>query len=249
MEGSKAKFKFVFAHQIVGGDAEGRGGSERVDYCEMGGKNLDGTYGFDTKRPGWGKPLHQIMVENGVQIYFHGHDHLYAEQEKDGIIYQEVPQPSFPGYTVANDAAAFGYTQGLIIPSSGHLNVKVMGDSATVDYIGGYHLDIKALGLFNGTSRRKYSVKAKTMNTEVVTPKFKVINAYQSGKTVYINSTLEEEIQLNLYTITGNVLATERKSTTAGGTFLYELPKGLPEGVYLLSLNGKNFKNILKIAF
>lgn len=248
LEGSKAKFKFVFAHQIVGGDAEGRGGSERVDYCEMGGKNLDGTYGFDTKRPGWGKPLHQIMVENGVQIYFHGHDHLYAEQLKDGIIYQEVPQPSFPGYTVANDAAAFGYTQGLIIPSSGHLNVKVMGDSATVDYIGGYHLDNKALGLINGTSRRKYSVKAKTMNTDVATPTNIVINAYQSGKTVYINSSENQEIQVNLYSIAGNVLVTEQKRTSPGGTLLYELPKDLPEGVYLLSLNGKNYKTTLKLV-
>jgi hypothetical protein len=34
------------------------------------------------------------MLENKVNIYFHGHDHFYGKQEKDGMIYQEVPQPS-----------------------------------------------------------------------------------------------------------------------------------------------------------
>jgi len=36
LENSDSKFKFVFAHQIVGGDTEGRGGTEWVDYYEMG---------------------------------------------------------------------------------------------------------------------------------------------------------------------------------------------------------------------
>jgi hypothetical protein len=181
VESSKAKYKFVFSHQIVGGDILGRGGSERVDYCEMGGKNADGTYGFDTKRHGCGKPLHQIMVENGVQIFFHGHDHIYAEQLKDGIVYQEVPQPSFPSYTVANNAAEYGYISGVILPSAGHLNVKIQGDSAQVDYIGGYHLDNKNLGLINGTSRRTYYVKAKPIDTAIrsVESSKSTINAYQ----------------------------------------------------------------------
>ena len=32
-----------------------------------------------------------------TSIVFHGHDHLYARQDLDGIVYQEVPQPGTPG--------------------------------------------------------------------------------------------------------------------------------------------------------
>jgi hypothetical protein len=36
-------------------------------------------------------PIHQLLLENHVTTVFHGHDHLFAKQELDGIIYQEVP--------------------------------------------------------------------------------------------------------------------------------------------------------------
>ncbi len=91
---SEAKFKFVFCHHLVGGGEEGRGGIEWVKYYEMGGFNKDGTWGFDAKRTGWNKPVHQLMTDNHVTIFFHGHDHFYAKQELDGIIYQSMfPNP------------------------------------------------------------------------------------------------------------------------------------------------------------
>ena len=34
-------------------------------------------------------PVHQLMVKNGVTIFFQGHDHLFARQERDGMVYQE----------------------------------------------------------------------------------------------------------------------------------------------------------------
>ena len=72
-----------------------RGGANAVPYFEWGGKNGDGSWGFDTKRPGWGGvPIHQLMVNNGVSAYFHGHDHEYAYEVRDGIVYQEVPSAS-----------------------------------------------------------------------------------------------------------------------------------------------------------
>ncbi len=42
--------------------------------------------GFDTQRPqnAWGSvPIHQLMVENGVSAYFHGHDHQYVYETRD----------------------------------------------------------------------------------------------------------------------------------------------------------------------
>ena len=139
LETSKAKFKFVFAHQIIGGkDSQGRGGSDYVQYFEMGGLNEDGSSGFEDNRPGWGLPIHQLMVKNHVNIFFHGHDHFYACQEKDGIIYQLVPQPGHSANNSNNQAESYGYTTGKILSSSGYLKVTISKTTATVEYIKSY---------------------------------------------------------------------------------------------------------------
>jgi hypothetical protein len=57
LESSTAKFKFIFSHQIVGGDPDGRGGVEFANFYEWGGNNLNGTPGFATNRPEWYKPI------------------------------------------------------------------------------------------------------------------------------------------------------------------------------------------------
>jgi Calcineurin-like phosphoesterase/Secretion system C-terminal sorting domain len=135
---STAKFKFVFCHQLVGGNGnDGRGGTEWVDFYEMGGKNTDSTYGFNTYRPGWGDPIHGILKNNNGSIYFHGHDHFYGKQDKDCIVYQEVPQPSAKNIK-NNLAAQWGYYTGVFFPSRGYLLVTVDNDSAKVDYIKTY---------------------------------------------------------------------------------------------------------------
>lgn len=135
LETSNAKWKFVFIHQLISGtDKNGRGGVEVAPFYEWGGNNPDGSYGFDKQRPGWGKPIHQLLVENHVSAVFHGHDHLFVKQELDGIIYQEVPQPS-AARTNTNSAVEYGYVNGDVIPGSGHLRVTVALDQVTVNFI------------------------------------------------------------------------------------------------------------------
>lgn len=135
---SKAKYKFVFCHQLVGGTTkDARGGSEYAGFFEMGGYNADNTWGFDTYRPGWGKPIHTLMKENNATAFFHGHDHFYGKQDKDGIVYQEVPQPSNKNITNMS-AAQYGYVDGLLLPGRGFLLVTVSEESVKVDYIGTY---------------------------------------------------------------------------------------------------------------
>lgn len=135
LEGSTARFKFVFSHQLVGGfDGIGRGGVEAAPYYEWGGRNADGTEGFALHRPGWGVPIHQLLVDNGVSVFFHGHDHLFAKQEKDGVIYQEVPQPGDPRGSTAS-GLSYGYTTGELLGSSGHLRITVSPASAIVEYV------------------------------------------------------------------------------------------------------------------
>ena len=134
LEKSTATHKFVYVHHLLYGNAQSRGGVEIAKYNEWGGLNRDGTPGFDTNRPGWGKPVHQLLVDNGVDIVFKGHDHLYVKQELDGIIYQTLPQPSHPGDKV-NSANEYGYVTGKVVGGSGFLKVTTSSDSIKVDFI------------------------------------------------------------------------------------------------------------------
>ena len=134
---SAAKYKFVFIHNLVGGlDGQMRGGIEAAPYFEWGGKNLDGSDGFAFHRPGWDMPIHQLLVANKVTAVFHGHDHLYAKQTMDGIVYQEVPQPSalnnFNGPLLS---LVYHYASGTILSSSGHLRVTVSPAGVTSEYV------------------------------------------------------------------------------------------------------------------
>jgi hypothetical protein len=139
LENSNAQFKFIFAHHIIGGDAEGRGGVEFANKYEWGGMNLDGiTPGFATNRPGWYAPIKDLLTEHQVNIFFHGHDHFFDKQDKDCLVYQETPQPSLPNFNYPNQAATYGYLEGQIVGNSGHLRVTVSDSNIQVDYVRAY---------------------------------------------------------------------------------------------------------------
>ncbi len=161
LEASKAKFKFVFIHHLVGGkDSQCRGGAETAPFSEWGGKNPDGGDGFADHRPGWAMPIHQLLVKNKATIVFHGHDHLYAKQDLDGIVYQECPQPGFPGDGRApRSAAEYGYQQGVILGSSGHLRVNVSPDKVNVTYVGSVASRDDRTGSGNREVRHSYSMR------------------------------------------------------------------------------------------
>ena len=157
---SSAKWKFVFIHQLIGGaDKNGRGGVEVAGFYEWGGKNADGSYGFDTQRPGWGVPIHQLLVANNVSAVFHGHDHLFVKQALDGIIYQEVPQPSAGRANGTNSAVEYGYLSGDILGSPGHLRVMVSPEQVTVDYVRSYLQQDEKPTQQNGQVDYSYSIK------------------------------------------------------------------------------------------
>ena len=129
LEQSAAKYKFVFAHHVLG---TGRGAVELADLYEWGGKSRAGMWELDKRRPGWELPVHQLMVKHGVSIFFQGHDHLFARQEKDGVVYQETPNPADPGYAAYNREA---YRSGDVLPNSGYLRVTVAPEKVEVDYV------------------------------------------------------------------------------------------------------------------
>ena len=135
---SRAAFKFVFLHNLVGGlDGQMRGGIEAAPYFEWGGYDSDGvTKSFASKRPGWTAPIHELLVRHGVSAVFHGHDHLFVKQDLDGIVYQEVPQPSaLNTNNAANLARDYHYNSGTAISSAGHLRITVTPDQVTAAYV------------------------------------------------------------------------------------------------------------------
>jgi len=133
LQASTAPHKFIYIHHLLVGNAQSRGGVEIAHLNEWGGKSNDGSYGFDQYRPGWGKPIHTLLVENKVGFVFKGHDHLYVKQELDGIIYQTLPQPSHPGDKL--DVRQYGYLSGKGVGGSGFLKVRTEGALAYVDFI------------------------------------------------------------------------------------------------------------------
>jgi hypothetical protein len=176
IQNSTAKYKFVFSHNMVGGIPRAisvnpagyvRGGAEAAAYFEWGGKNANGTDGFSSHRNSaeFGTtPIHQLMVENGVSAYFHGHDHQYVYETRDGIVYQEVPSPSMTGsgFTGIYSEGNHGdYNTIKMLPNSGHLRITITQSKATIDYISSANT--------NGTITYSYDILAPTItvNTKI----------------------------------------------------------------------------------
>ncbi|MBL9145869.1 MAG: metallophosphoesterase [Verrucomicrobiaceae bacterium] len=160
LETSRAPFKLVFLHHLVGGiGRDVRGGVAAAPYGEWGGKNSDGSEGFARQRPGWALPIHQLLVKHGTSIMFHGHDHLFVKEELDGIIYQEVPQPCHASGGTRS-AEEYGYT-GVILGSSGHMRITVSPSEAKVDYVRSIVPGVTRDSIDNGTVEHSYMIKKK----------------------------------------------------------------------------------------
>jgi len=175
---SPAKYKFVIAHHTLG---ETRGGASTATLYEWGGYEADGkTWTFDTNRPGWGMPIHQLMVANGVTVYFQGHDHLFAREDLDGMVYQEVPMPSDSTYIIGvrDNGNAYG---GVIFDGSGHLRVTVAPESVLVDYVEARLPADEDSVHRNGRTVYSYSIKPKVTSVSeagIVTGAFRLEQNY-----------------------------------------------------------------------
>ena len=267
LETSKADFKFVFAHQVVGGsDTEGRGGIEAAPYYEMGGLNGDGTPGFAANRPGWAKPIHQLMVENRVSAFFHGHDHVFVKQDLDGIVYHELPQPGYfnfsspdKSYSNAGLASKYGYTHGDILSSSGFLRVTVSNTGATVDYVRTYLPEHENSQRKNGEIAYSYTLKKSTTATSVernsASPdQFDLSQNYPNpfNPETAINYTLTARsfVDLKVYDVLGREVATLVDRYQEAGTYTVTFNSqryALKSGVYFYRLVAGNTSETRKL--
>ena len=164
IENSNATFKFVISSMITGGqDDYSRGGANAAHFVEWGGYGEDGTtWEWDTERPGWGsQPIHQMMVANGVSAFFHGHDHQFAYEKRDGVVYQTLPTASFiPPLGQGDYTTGNGYTIWADADQEpGHVRVTVSPSQATVDYIASS----------NGSVVYSYTIDADAVAADVVT--------------------------------------------------------------------------------
>ncbi len=258
LQNSSAKFKFVFAHQIIGGDLQGRGGVEYADKYEWGGNNLDGTNGWSTNRPGWAKPIKDVLTDNRVNIFFHGHDHFFGQQQKDCLIYQETPQPSLPNFNYPNQAAAYGYLQGLILANTGHLRVTVTSQHVKVEYVKAYRPSQENANRHNGDVVATYYINNNncydSLNTgspmiwnsnytnEIVFP-----NPFQKETTIEFELKQPETITLEIFDASGRrVRRLVDHETLPNGKFQIvwdgksSADEVLANGTYWYKLSGSN---------
>ncbi|CAM9450133.1 unnamed protein product, partial [Heterosigma akashiwo] len=134
------QYKFVLSHNLLGAQgASQRGGAEWARFYEWGGHEEDGTDVFRARRPGFGGgdgvPVHDLLVKHGVDIFFHGHDHFYARQEVDGVVYQLCPKPDEKRLEPFENRDAHNYQFGVQLPGAGHLEINVDEDHVAVLYV------------------------------------------------------------------------------------------------------------------
>jgi hypothetical protein len=191
LENSTATYKFVFAHHVSG---EGRGGIIQAHYYEWGGYDGNGNYLFTSERPAWAKPIHQLFVDNHVNIFFQGHDHLFAHEVMDSVTYQEVPMPSDSTYEIGMLANSSAYT-GDTLNGSGHIRVTVTPNCVTVDYVRAY-LPIDTVGGLHHNREVAFSYTVGSCPTTGIKEQSKNISVevYPNPAVNQLNVVLPEEI-------------------------------------------------------
>ena len=228
LESSTSKYKFVFAHHIRG---QGRGGITNAQLYEWGGLNkLGGANTFANNRPGWAKPIHKLFVDNKVNIFFQGHDHVFAHEILDSITYQAVPMAADSTYEIGMLANADSYVSDTVV-GTGHLRVTVSPENVKVDFVRAY-LPADTLGAHkNGEVAFSYTIgsaKGSAIN-EIIeadqvnifpNPSNDLLNVYLSNKS--------EILFLYIYNAMGQLIAKEHSNTLDVSAF--------PNGVYILSV-------------
>lgn len=241
LENSHTKYKFVFAHHILG---ETRGGVSVAKYYEWGGYEANGTtWGFTANRPGWPATIHQLMVNNRVNIFFQGHDHLYAKEMLDGIVYQEVPMPSDSTYIIGTRDNGDAYS-GVVLDGSGHLRVTISPSNVTVDYVRALQPADETPLVKNDEVVYSYSVlsKATAVEPENQLPAVYVLNQnypnpFNPATNISFALPAEGFVTLEIYNSLGQEVETIVNSTLSAGKYSYVWnAANIASGVYFYQL-------------
>lgn len=260
LQNSTSKFKFIFSHHLIGGDPQGRGGTEYADFYEWGGANLDTTPGWAANRPGWYKPIKDLLTENRATIFFHGHDHFFDAQIKDCMIYQETPQPSLSNFSYPNQAAQYNYLSGWIVGNAGHIRLTVDSAGTTVEYVRVYlpadtdathhNKDVSAMyfignvNCYDSTTTGSPIIWNSNYAHDISYP-----NPFSRETQIEFTLTESEKLTLDVYDsqgkfvrrlIAGSKISSGKFTVVWDGRDGYE--NELPNGIYYYSLLGEKTK-------
>ncbi len=242
LETSTAKYKFVFAHHIRG---QGRGGITNATQYEWGGYQ-NTNYTFPTNRPssqGWDKPIHQLFVDNGVNIFFQGHDHVFAHEILDSVTYQAVPMPADSTYEIGMLANADAYVSDTL-DGTGHIRVTVSPNCVTVDYIRAYLPADTVGGLHhNGEVAFSYTVGECTTTSVKNTEENNLVKVFPNPAKDRLTVVLPKDLdhaQINLVDMIGQTILTNQTKNID--------VSNLANGVYFLKVDTENFHSTQKIA-
>ena len=243
LETSTSKYKFVFAHHVRG---QGRGGITNAKLFEWGGYEQDGTtYSFATNRPGWAKPIHQLFKDTKVNIFFQGHDHLFAHEVLDGVHYQEVPMPSDSTYMIGKLANADAYVSDTI-DGTGHIRVTVNNSCIKVDYVKAF----LPMDTITGKNKnREIAFSYLVGNCTVTSIENVNANGQQLNVNVYPNPT-KEKIFIDLKNKNQNYAVTlidnMGKAIIHSTSDAIDITKVVP-GIYFLKIKNGQLQTVKKV--
>lgn len=238
LENSTAKYKFVFAHHIRG---QGRGGVTNATQFEWGG--LDGGIDkFAANRPGWAKPIHQLFKDNGVNIFFQGHDHVFAHEILDGVTYQSAPMAADSTYEIGMLANADAYVSDTIA-GSGHIRVTVSSECVNVDFVRAYLPADTVSGVHhNGEVAFSYKIgSCSKTGLNNYTPK-EFVSIFPNPANDYLTLQFADNNnsrQIKIFNTLGQ-LAMQTESNAIDVSLL-------PNGIYSLSIDSGNNRTVKKI--
>ena len=118
LRGSDHPYKFICCHHAVGGNA---GNDSETLYGRGGGR---------AAKVGEQRLIHEMMQDLGVQIFFHGHDHVFVDEVVDGVHYT-MPGSCGAPWKFGRDIT--GYRRHWA--DSGHGRLTVRPDRATTEFV------------------------------------------------------------------------------------------------------------------
>jgi hypothetical protein len=254
LETSKAKYKFVFTHHVMG---ETRGGINLANGFEWGGMD-NGNNKFAANRAGWPMPIHQLMLANHVNVFFQGHDHVYAYENLDKMVYQTVPMPADSSYALGYIANGAAFT-GTVLKGTGHLKVTVNSDSVKIDFVSAKLPKDEIPGSKNGDILYSYSVKSSTISglkdVSLTHESNCLVYPGQDGNefNIRFNQPCMKGATVKLSDLNGRTMKqfSSTESIASGDTKTFKLADShgntMASGIYIVSINSDSFSQSSKI--
>jgi len=180
-----------------------------------------------------------------VNIFFQGHDHLFAHEVLDGVHYQEVPMPSDSTYMIGKLANADAYVSDTL-DGTGHIRVTVNNSCIKVDYVKAF----LPMDTITGKNKnREIAFSYLIGNCTVTSIETVNANGQQLNVNVYPNPT-KEKIFIDLKNKNQNYAVTlinnMGKAIIHSTSDAIDITKVVP-GIYFLKIKNGQLQTVKKV--